>query len=81
MGWDDVRRVALVVRDVLEERGLRGWALINNFAPSSPETVRRSPGLRSPAERLNGKHYHPEWLENLLASASLGGYRSSPRKP
>jgi len=24
-GWDDVRRVALVVRDVLEERGLRGW--------------------------------------------------------
>jgi hypothetical protein len=62
------------------EQGLRGWALINNFAPSSPETVRKSPGLRSPAERLNGKHYHPEWLENLLASASLGGYRSSPRK-
>jgi bifunctional non-homologous end joining protein LigD len=25
VGWDDVRRVALVVRDVLEERGLRGW--------------------------------------------------------
>src|SRR5262249_53782519 len=23
--WDDVRRVALVVRDVLEERGLTGW--------------------------------------------------------
>jgi len=23
--WDDVRRVALTVRDVLDERGLRGW--------------------------------------------------------
>jgi bifunctional non-homologous end joining protein LigD len=23
--WDDVRRVALLVRDVLDERGLRGW--------------------------------------------------------
>jgi hypothetical protein len=61
------------------ERGLRGWALIQNFAPSCPEVVRESPGLRSPAERLNGKRYHPEWLQNLLASASLGGYRSLPR--
>src|SRR5262245_23977003 len=25
VGWEDVRTVALVVRDVLEERGLRGW--------------------------------------------------------
>src|SRR5204863_1077 len=25
VGWDEIRRVALVVRDVLEERGLRGW--------------------------------------------------------
>jgi hypothetical protein len=62
------------------EQGLRGWALINNFAPSCPETVRESPGLRSPAERLNGMRYHPEWLQNLLVSASLGGYRSTPRK-
>jgi hypothetical protein len=60
--------------------GLRGWALIHNFAPSCPETVRGSPGLRSPAERLNGKQYHPEWLQNLLVSASLGGDRSLPRK-
>jgi hypothetical protein len=62
------------------EQGLRGWALINNFAPSGPEAVRETPGLRSPAERLNGKHYHPEGLENLLVSASLGGYRSTPRR-
>jgi hypothetical protein len=62
------------------EQGLRGWALIYNFAPSCPETVRESRGLRSPAERLNGKGYHAEWLQNLLVSASLGGYRSTPRK-
>jgi hypothetical protein len=62
------------------EQGLRGWALIHNFAPSCPETVRESPGLRSPAERHNGKQYHPEWLQNLLVSASLGGYRTPPRK-
>ena len=62
------------------ERGLRGWALIHNFAPSCPWTVRETPGLRSPAERLNGKQYHPEWLQNLLVSASLGGYRKAPQK-
>jgi hypothetical protein len=62
------------------ERGLRGWALIHNFAPSCPETVREAAGLRGPAERLNGKRYHDEWLQNLLVSASLGGYRSPPRK-
>ena len=61
------------------EQGLRGWALIHNFAPSCPEVVRESPGLRSPAERLNGKRYHAEWLQNLLISASLGGYRRLPR--
>jgi hypothetical protein len=61
-------------------RGLRGWALIHNFAPSCPWTVRTSPELRSPAERLNGKRYHTEWLQNLLVSASLGGYRRAPQK-
>lgn len=62
------------------ERGLRGWGLIHNFAPSCPWTARETPGLRSPAERLNGKRYHSEWLQNLLVSASLGGYRRAPRK-
>jgi hypothetical protein len=60
--------------------GLRGWALIHNFAPSCPWTARSSPELRSPAERLNGRRYHSEWLQNLLVSASLGGYRRTPQK-
>ena len=62
------------------ELGLRGWALIYNFAPSCPWTVRTSPELLSLAERLNGRRYHSEWLRNLLVSASLGGYRRAPRK-
>jgi hypothetical protein len=60
--------------------GLRGRALIHNFAPSCPWTARASPELRSPAERLNGSRYHPEWLQNLLVSASLGGNRRDPQK-
>ena len=64
---------------VAAEQGLRGWALIHNFAPSCPEVVREAPELRSPAERLNGMRYHAEWLQNLLVSASLGGYRRLPR--
>ena len=61
------------------ERGLRGWALIHNFAPPCPWTARETPGLRSPAERLNSTRCHSEWLQNLLVSASLGGCRRSPR--
>jgi hypothetical protein len=62
------------------ELGLRGWALIHNFAPSCPWTVRTTPELRSPAEHLNGRRYHSEWLQNLLVSASLGGYRRAPQR-
>ena len=62
------------------EEGLRGWALLHDFAPSCPRTIRATPGLRSPAERLKGKRSHPDWLQDLLVSASLGGYRRTPRK-
>ena len=65
---------------VAAERGLRGRGLVPDFAPSCPWTERGAPGLRSPAERLNAKRYHPEWLQDLPVSASLGGDRSAPRK-
>ncbi len=35
------------------ELSIRGWTLINNFAPSNPWTVKKYGGLLSPAERLN----------------------------
>lgn len=60
---------------------MRGWALIQNFAPSNPRTVRKYNGYQSPAERLNSFRYHDNWLQNLMISASLGGYRKPPLNP
>ncbi len=60
---------------------IRGWSLIQNFAPSNPYTIQKHCGLKSPAERLNNSRYHDNWLQNLLVSASLGGYRSPPQNP
>jgi hypothetical protein len=53
----------------------RAWALLHNFRPWRPATARANEGWQSPAERLNRHRYHDCWLQNLLASASLGGYR------
>lgn len=60
---------------------IRGWTLINNFAPYNPQTVKLLNGFKSPAERLNQFRYHNNWLHNLYISASLGGYRSPPQNP
>jgi hypothetical protein len=53
----------------------RAWALLYNFTPWNPATARENGGWNSPAERLNKHRYHDNWLQNLLVSASLGGYR------
>jgi len=63
------------------ELSIRGWALIQNFAPYNPRTVKKLNGFKSPAERLNQFKYHDNWLHNLFISASLGGYRSPPQTP
>lgn len=60
---------------------IRGWTLIQNFAPSNPYTVQIHNGFQSPAERLNAFRYHDNWMQNLLISASLGGYRRPPQNP
>ena len=62
------------------QRHVRAWALLHNFAPWGPET-RRAHGCGSPAERLNGHSYHDNWLHNLLASASLAGFRQRNSLP
>jgi hypothetical protein len=60
----------------------RAWALLQNFTPWHPATAKANDGWQSPAERLNGHRYHDDWLQNLLVSASLGGYRNhAPQKP
>jgi hypothetical protein len=63
-------------------RHSRAWSLLWNFAPWHPATARANKDWRSPAERLNQHRYHESWLQNLLVSASLGGYRCpSPQNP
>jgi hypothetical protein len=59
----------------------RAWALLHNFRPWHPAAARANGGWRSPAERLNKHRYHDDWLQNLLVSASLGGYRCPNRPP
>jgi hypothetical protein len=53
----------------------RAWALLWNFTPWHPATTRANQGCCCPAECLNKHRYHDSWLQNLLISASLGGYR------
>jgi hypothetical protein len=57
------------------ERRCRAWALLFNFRPWNPATARANNGWRSPAERVNRHRYHDNWLQNLLVSASLAGFR------
>jgi hypothetical protein len=56
-------------------RRCRAWALLYNFTPWSPATTRDNDGFECPAERLNQHRYHDNWLQNLLVSASLAGFR------
>lgn len=65
-------------------RHVRAWALLYNYRPWHPAVARANEGWRCPAERLNRHRYHEDWLQNLLASASLGGYHrhiASPPTP
>lgn len=63
------------------ESSIRGWALIQNFAPCNPTTVKRHDGWRCPAEWLNKSRYHENWLQNLLVASSMGGFKHPPPNP
>jgi hypothetical protein len=63
------------------EKRTRALALLWNFCPSSPETVKKHSGQSSPAERLNGKCYADNWLENLLVSGSMNGVEQDLQNP
>ena len=60
---------------------VRAWAILWNFCPSSPATVKKHGGKQSPAERLNGMSYADNWLENLLISASMNGTSGYQQNP
>ena len=63
------------------ELGIRAWALIHNFAPSTAVTIRKHHGWQSPAERLNQQAYHKNWLHNLLVSAHRAVRKLTPPNP
>jgi len=63
------------------ELRVRALALLWNFCPSSPETVKIHHGQRCPAERLNRKRYADNGLENLLVSGSMNGLRHYQQNP
>lgn len=63
------------------ESRVRALALLGNFCPSSPSTVSKYHGQACPAERLNGKRYAENWLENLLVSGSMNGVEMDQQIP
>ena len=63
------------------ESRVRALGLLWTFCPSSPETVKKYAGQACPAERLNGKRYADNWLENLLVSGSMNGVEQDPQNP
>jgi hypothetical protein len=63
------------------QQRVRAWAILWNFCPSSPLTVKKYSGQISPAERLNNKRYADLWLVNLLVSASMNGTSGYQQNP
>ena len=63
------------------QQRVRAWAVLRNFYPSSPITVKKHNGQLSPAERLTSKRYSDNWLENLLLSASMNGTSGYQQNP
>ena len=63
------------------EHRVRALALLWNFCPSSPSTVSKYHGQACPAERLNGRRYAENWLENLLVSGSMNGVEMDQQIP
>lgn len=63
------------------EARVRALALLWHFCPSSLETVKKPGGQSGPAERLNGKRYADNGLENLLVSGSINGVELDPQNP
>lgn len=54
---------------------MRAFALIYNFSPSSPLTIKKHKGKICPAQRINNLKYSDDWCINLMVSTSLRGYR------
>ena len=56
----------------------KSFVIPSVFVPNG--STKDNDGATCPAERLNGKRYAENWLENLLTAASLGGTKKLPPK-
>jgi hypothetical protein len=56
----------------------RSWATLHNYWDWGRRTRAENEGCRCPAERLNGKRYADNWLENLLVATSAVPKRKKP---
>ena len=59
----------------------RSWAVLYNYWDWGRKTREANEGYRCPAERLNGKRYAEDWLENLLVATSAVPKRKPPQNP
>lgn len=67
--------------DETAELRVRAIALLWNFCPSSPQTVKKYGSKLSPAERINNFRYHDNWLQNLIISTSMNGFQYHQQNP
>jgi len=57
------------------KQGFTAWAILRNFQPYCSRVERGKQSLLCAASELNGFSYHKNWLENLIVSISMNGYR------
>lgn len=57
------------------KQGFTAWAILRNFQPYCSRVERGKHTLLCAASELNGFFYHKNWLENLIVSISMNGYR------
>jgi len=58
----------------------RSWAILHNYWDWGRRTRLENGGARCPAERLNGRRYADNWLENLLVAMSAVPKTKPPLK-
>jgi hypothetical protein len=54
---------------------MRSWALLRNYYPYCLKKLNDKNAYMSPATELNGFCYADNWLQNLMVSSSMNGYR------
>ena len=59
----------------------RSWAVLHNYWDWGRKSRKANGGARCPAERLNGKRYAENWLENLLIATSAVPKTKPPLNP